>query len=222
MPAIPPTGMIVGAPEGASVVPGPDELIQEVPASDLCSCGDRRGLSRWMWHRKQCKRHLQEHFLGYPEEFNEWPLGWALYAQCRTQVANATAAKMVFYHYDFVDGTPQLNPRGRDKLAKVTALLPSNINPIVVERTPKEPGLDQSRRLALLGALASGSFPVPAERIVIGPPIAGGLGAVEAIGLYGNRLNQTLTGRAAGGAPAAATVGNDFDGSGLSGGAVFP
>ena len=156
-----------------------------VPPAGTCTCGDRHGLSRWRWHRTQCKRHLQEHFLGYAEEFNEWPLGEALYAHARTQVANGAAARMVFYHYDFVDGTSQLNLRGRDKLAAVAATLPTTFFPVVVERTPTEPGLDQSRRSALLTQLAQGPFPVPAERVVIGPRIANGMTGFEAILIYG-------------------------------------
>ena len=151
-----------------------------VPPAGTCTCGNRHGLSRWRWHRTQCKQYLQEHFLGYAEEFNEWPLGESVYAHARTQVANGLAARMVFYHYDFVDGTSQLNLRGRDKLAAVAATLPTTFFPVVVERTPTEPGLDQSRRLTLLTQLAQGSFPVPAERVVIGPRIANGMTGVEA------------------------------------------
>ena len=151
-----------------------------VPPAGTCTCGNRHGLSRWRWHRTQCKQYLQEHFLGYAEEFNEWPLGEAAYAHARTQVANGLAARMVFYHYDFVDGTSQLNLRGCDKLAAVAATLPTTFFPVVVERTPTEPGLDQSRRLTLLTQLAQGSFPVPAERVVIGPRIANGMTGFEA------------------------------------------
>ena len=43
----------------------------------------RHGVSRWWWHKTQCKRKLQEHALGYPEEFNEWPLGRSLYESLR-------------------------------------------------------------------------------------------------------------------------------------------
>ncbi len=151
------------------------------PPPGTCTCGDRRGLSRWRWHRTQCKRHLQEHFLGYAEEFNEWPLGEALYAHGRTQAANGLAARMVFYQCDFVDGTSQLNVRGRDKLATVAATLPTTFFPVVIERTPTVPGLDQSRQSpALLTELAQAKFPVPAERVVIGPRIANGMTGVEA------------------------------------------
>ena len=111
-----------------------------------CTCGNRHGLSRWRWHRTQCKQYLQEHFLGYAEEFNEWPLGESLYAHFRSQAANGMAARMVFYHYDFEEGTSRLNVRGRDKLAAVAASLPTTFFPVVIEHTPKEPGLDQSRR----------------------------------------------------------------------------
>ena len=115
---------------GAAPVPagrpaGLGTQVRRCPRAGTCTCGNRHGLSRWRWHRTQCKRHLQEHFLGYAEEFNEWPLGEALYAHARTQAANGLAARMVFYHYDFVDGTSQLNVRGRDKLAAVAATLPT-------------------------------------------------------------------------------------------------
>ena len=81
-------------------------------------------MSRWWYHKTQCKRRLQECALGYPEEFNEWPLGSSLYAHGRTQVANGNAARMVFYHYDFVEGSPQLNVRGRDKLVEARQVAP--------------------------------------------------------------------------------------------------
>ena len=193
-----------------------------VPPAGTCTCGNRQGLSRWRWHRTQCKRHLQEHFLGYAEEFNEWPLGEAAYAHARTQVANGLAARMVFCHYDFVDGTSQLNLRGRDKLAAVAATLPTTFFPVVVERTPTEPGLDQSRRLTLLTQLAQNTFPVPAERVVIGPRIANGMTGVEAILIYGRQLGNLSSGGSIGGGAAGGFVGggSGFDAGGLSGSAV--
>ena len=48
----------------------------------------------------------------------------AIGAGARTQVSNGLAARMVFYHYDFVDGTSQLNTRGRDKLAPIPIIDP--------------------------------------------------------------------------------------------------
>ena len=171
-------------------------------------------MSRWRWHRAHCKRHLQEHFLGYAEEFNEWPLGYALYAHGTTQVANGQAARMVFYHYDFVDGTSQLNARGRDKLAKVGTYLPTNFSPVVVERTLKEPGLDESRRLTLVALFGRGTFPIPAERVVIGPPIADGMSGQEEGLIYGNQLRGIASGGAIGGGVSG--IGNFVGGAGAS------
>ena len=197
-----------------------------VPPAGTCTCGNRHGLSRWRWHRTQCKRHLQEHFLGYAEEFNEWPLGEALYAHGRAQVANGLAARMVFYHYDFVDGTDQLNVRGRDKLAAVAATLPTTFFPVVVERSPVTPGLDQSktavldqqRRTTLLTQLAHNTFPVPAERVVIGPSIAYGMTGFEAVNvIYPRQLSNLASGGSLGAAGAGAA---GFDAGGLSGSAV--
>jgi hypothetical protein len=193
-----------------------------MPAPGGCTCGNRHGLSRWRWHRTQCKRHLQEHFLGYAEEFNEWPLGEAAYAHARAQVANGQAARMVFYHYDFVDGSSQLNTRGRDKLAAVAANLPTSFFPIMVERTPKEPGLDQSRKTVLLAELARGSFPVPAERVLIGPSIANGMSGFESLLIYGRQVQNLASGGAIGGGGVGGFVGGGlgFDAGGLSGGAI--
>jgi hypothetical protein len=171
-----------------------------------------------LWHKNQCKRHLQECALGYPEEFNEWPLGSSLYAHGRTQVANGNAARMVFYHYDFVEGTAQLNVRGRDKLAKMVPMLPATFNPVVVERTPTTPGLDEQRRTGLLAELSGNRFSIPPERVVIGPPVSPGLTGFEAIFVYGNQINALQSGIAAGVGGFSGSQG--FSGGGLSGSAV--
>jgi hypothetical protein len=222
-------GPIAAAPPPAASLPGPMAEAAPVPgppappASGGCTCGNRRGLSRWRYHRTHCKRHLQDSFLGFAEEFNEWPLGESAYAHARTQVANGQAARMVFYHYDFVDGTPQLNTRGRDKLAAVAATLPTNFFPIVVERTPREPGLDDSRKSVLLAELGRGAFPVPAERILIGPSIAHGMTGFEAYNaIYPGQIANLSSGGAIGGAGATGFVGGglDFNGGALSGSAV--
>jgi len=138
--------------------------------------------------------HLQDCFLGFPEEFREPTLGYLLYAHNKIQVANGDAARMVLYHYDFEDGCTDLKPHGRDRLAKISTMLPKNFFPIVIERTTCAPDLDEGRRQAVLAALAHGPFPVPPERVVIGPSIAVGLSGREAIIVYGNLLRQTATG----------------------------
>lgn len=207
----------------ALTVPGPAPTPVTPTPPPSCTCGDRRGLSRWRWHLHHCKRDCQEKFLGYPEEFNEWPLGRAVYAHANTQVTNGNAARMVFYDYDFVSDGDQLNLRGQDKLTAIAARLPTNFFPIIIERTPQNPGLDQARRLAILNQLSSGSFPVPAERVVIGRPIANGMRGIDGLLVEQNRLGNILSGGSligTGGVGAGTGVGpGSFDGGGLSGAA---
>jgi hypothetical protein len=131
---------------------------------------------------------------------------------------------MVFYDFDFVSGSAELNLRGRDKLAEISGRLPATLFPIVIERTPRAPGLDQARRSALLGMFAGGPYPVPAERVVVGPAIAYGRRGLEAIIVERNRLSSVANGGAAIGAAAAGlgtgSGANPFDASGLSGGVI--
>jgi hypothetical protein len=199
----PPSSPMVLVP-GGGLVPAP--VTEDAPATA------RPGLFGWRRRHAERKRHLQEKVLGYPEEFNEWPLGQALYGLGRTQVANGAAARMIFNHYDFVGDTDELNTRGRDKLGAVISLLPSSFAPVIVERTPWAPSVAESRRLAILGKLADGQFPVPAERVVVGPAVAEGLSGREAVLV--NQSRQTLFYGDGGGVP-----NGGMDASGLLGGA---
>lgn len=132
--------------------------------------------------------------MGYPEEFEEPPLGASLYAHDKTQIANGEAARMVLYRYDFEEGRDQLNRRGMDQLAKIAALLPGNFFPVVIEPTASQPELDESRRQAVLHELNLGRFPVPAERVTVGRPIAAGLSGQEAMIVHGTLLINTTRG----------------------------
>lgn len=144
--------------------------------------------------RKEAKRlHRQRHMLGFPEEWAAPPLGAALYAHNRAQVSNGEAARMVLHEFDFVPGTNQLNTRGRDRLEWIASRLPHNFHPIWIERTTEAPGLDQSRRMAVLGELAGSPFPVPAERVMVGRSPANGLRGPEAESIHRLQLYQTET-----------------------------
>jgi hypothetical protein len=126
---------------------------------------------------------------------------------------------MVFYRYDFVEDTPQLNVRGRDKLAKLANLLPSTFWPLVIERTPETPGLAERRRDLVVAELAGSRFPVPPERVVIGPSPTAGLAGYEAIFIYANQLGSLQAGAAAGVGGYSGTAG--LSGGGLSGNALL-
>jgi hypothetical protein len=150
---------------------------------------------------------LQNCFLGFPEEFEAPPLGHFVYLHGKTEVANGDAARMVLYHYDFLEGGDQLNPRGRYQLEKIAALLPQNFNPVIIEATPGAPGLDEARRVAVACVLACGPFPVPSERVVVGRPLAIPLQGVEAVIIYRNLLSNTESGGLRGGGGIATGLG---------------
>jgi hypothetical protein len=142
----------------------------------------------------QRKRRLQEKLLGYPEEFEEPPLGLFAQSHVMAQVANGQAAQMILHRYDFIDGTDRLNLSGKDHLTWIAARLPENFFPVVIERTPNMPGLDELRRKIVLRELCLCGFPIPAERIVIGPAIAVDLRGSEAIEIYESLLVHTRNG----------------------------
>jgi hypothetical protein len=143
------------------------------------------------WAR--CKYTLEDCFLGRPEEFDAPPLGMSVSMHYETHVANGAAARMTLYDYDFLRGGDQLNVRGKDRVRQLAALLELNPFPVVVERMPYAPGLAEARRRAVLAELAAVMPRVPAERVVIGPPIAVPLQGVEAELIYQNLLLQTGT-----------------------------
>ena len=149
-----------------------------------CTKAKRSCWSRWGHSLHDC-------FLGYRDQYEAPLLGYYLYLHGHTQVANGDAARMVLYHYDFVEGSDQLNPRGKYQLAKIAALLPQIFNPIIIEATADAPGMDEARRVAVVRELAKGPFPVPAERVVVGRPISVPLRGVEAERIYHNLLLNT-------------------------------
>lgn len=143
--------------------------------------------------RKRCKRHLQEAFIGFPEEFERPPLGAALYAANNVQVVNGQAAAMVLHQFDFEPDGARLNLRGQDKLGAIAAKLPSSFHAVVVERSGIAK-LDEQRRAAILTALNSGPFPVPPQRVVVGPAIARGMSGDEAALIHEVMLLRTAQG----------------------------
>jgi hypothetical protein len=162
---------------------------------------------------------LQDCFLGFPEFFHEPPLGHSVYAHYKTHVANGDAARMVLYRYDFLDGCGGLNPRGKERLAEIAAMLPKNFCPVVIE-PGCEPGLDQARRMAVLTELGQCPFPIPPQRVVVGKPLAYGMSGPEAAYIYQNLLLQTQRQGVVGGLGGGSiggTVGQGFSASGRSG-----
>ena len=136
-------------------------------------------------------RRLQGRLYGYPEEFVPRPLGASLYDHNLAMTANAAAARLTLYQYDFIQGSSELSPRGLEQLAKLVPQLLASPFPLIVERTPGNPNLAALRREAIAIRLAQGPCPIPQDRVVVGVPIANGLTGVDAQIIAGNALGRT-------------------------------
>jgi hypothetical protein len=139
----------------------------------------------WRWRRTQGK------FWGYPEEYEPRPLGASVYEHGKIMAANGVAARLVLYNYDFIDGTNELNPRGLDQLAKFSAQLAVSPFPLLVERTPSNPVLAESRRYAVLAVMARGPCPLPSDRVLVGVPTPRGMSGIDAHIIGSNALTRT-------------------------------
>jgi hypothetical protein len=181
-PAAPPAAAAEPAPVAPATTPAHPVVLPAAP-------GVRPAQPMDYWTR--CKLALQRCFLGFREEFLAPPLGHYVYLHGKTMAANGDAARMILYEMDFEEGCDRLNLHGHDRLMKICALLPQNFCPLVIERTPCQPGLAEARRLAILNELAHGPFPVPPERVVIGPQLAVGLSGREAELINISLLGQT-------------------------------
>lgn len=143
-----------------------------------------RKIRSWRWRRAQGR------MLGYPEEFPPKPLGESLHAFGRVMVANGAEARMTLFDYDFEPDSPELSARGRDQLSRIAAQLAANPFPLIIERTAANPGLAVARREAVLNELASASFPIAPDRVLVGAPLPFGMSGVNAQIVGANALNR--------------------------------
>ncbi len=181
-----PTPSVVVVPPGGFLPTWGPEPLDPVAAEKSAPKHVARKARSWGWRR------FQGRFLGYPEEFEPRTLGAALYDHGRVMVANGTAARLTLYRYDFQEGSAELTQRGLDQLAKLGPQLAAGPYPLLIERTPEDAGLAQSRRFAVLARLARGPCPVGSDRVLVGVPIPNGLSGPDAQITAGNALARTV------------------------------
>lgn len=190
LPALPDAPALVMTPAPAFVAPeavAPPPVVAGAPTCTPGHCSHRSILAR-----RRCKRHLQEVFLGFPEEFERPPLGAMLHDVNVAQVRKGEAAALTLRAYDFTAGSASLNTRGTDRLAAIASRLPVTFAPVIIERSG-DMALDAKRREMVLDALADGAFPIPNQRVVIGPSPSHGLRGDEAVILHQGLLFRTET-----------------------------
>lgn len=157
------------------------------------------------WHA------LQNNFVGYPPEFIEPPPGFYLYESLGVMRSKANPHRFTLYRSDFLDGTSRLSPLGASRFNVMAARLRSWPGPVVVEWSPDQPGLAESRRAAVLALLQGSGAPVIPERVVIGPSPYPGLLGTDAANNYSNMINRFQSAPAAYSLPPS-TTGGSFSG----------
>jgi hypothetical protein len=179
--------MIAGLTQGQTwaQTPAPDDSTTTTPV-----CTRRGPIHRLLHHSAHT---LQDKFIGSPEAFREPPLGAYITEQFAVQVSKADVHRFTLYRTDFLPGTNQLSPIGASRFNIMLTRIPSWPGPITVEWTPDQPGMDQSRRQAVLATLDKLGRPIVGERVTIGPsPYPGGMG-VETANNFANTMIRSQT-----------------------------
>jgi len=178
-----------------------DLKAREVPAvqgpgafttADNANCSTDGSTSVWDNCRGRwtvCKDNLHRRFAGCADQ-DVVPLGTFVNAVFQAQIVNGEAACMCLHHYDFMDGTSQLNPHGQEQVGKILALLPRNFAPVVIEGTGV-PKIDEARRMHVYQELSTPTFPIPYERVVCSPTKSDTLGGSEAELINANLMTHT-------------------------------
>lgn len=171
------------------------ETVVETEPCDCPSCSrppERKGWLRpltWPKSLSAGVARIHDKLDGCPKKTPP-PLGASLHALAERQIASGEAASLVLYRYDFETGA-ELNAAGQDRLARIVERLPRSLAPLLIEPTPGDPQLAERRREAILQALQKSSFPVPAERVLVGAPVAGGLAGLQSRSIYSTQLEFT-------------------------------
>jgi hypothetical protein len=158
------------------------------PTGPPAVCQRRGRLHRFFHHTAHT---LEDQFIGYPDAFVEPPLGYYVNTQLALQVAKADPHRFTLYRSDFLPGTNRFSPIGASRFNLMVPRLAGSAGPIIVEWTPDQPTLGQARRQAVLATLERVGWPIPDERVVIGPsPYPGAMG-VEAASNFGNTVARS-------------------------------
>lgn len=157
-------------------------------ATNGCICPENYRKKRLF--RRKCRVHPKVDLSSLPNPFEEIPLGLQLNETMSTQVRNYENTRQIFYHYDFINNSAELNHAGQNKLARISQNAFANFAPIVVESTPRQPGVDHARRLHLVQTMANNGIPIPAERIIVAGAVNRGLSGPDAIILYNRSLGD--------------------------------
>lgn len=157
-------------------------------AEDL-ECEPRQ--TRFQQWREQHRAKWRDKMWGYPSEFQKPPLGASVQHYREQQKLNGRLARMALYEYDFIPGTAELKPRGREHLARISDWLPQTPGEIAIEPTREGVELDEARRQAVYQELATLPCGVALVNIRTARRRHPGLDPDSGQLMFQNRLQQT-------------------------------
>lgn len=147
-------------------------------------------LSRW-WHERVKPQKQYSHW-GYPEFFEEMPLGSSVRAHMCSQIAMGLKERLVLYRYDFHENSTSLNRSGRQRLNDLAGAFPHWANDrLVIEATPEHPSLAFARRDHVRELLEEHQLPA---RVEVDVPRIRMLQGEEAILINQHFLRQVQSG----------------------------
>jgi hypothetical protein len=153
-----------------------------------------------------------------PQPNGTYACQWA-----HAEKARADQDKFVIYQYEWSADVTKLTPSGQGHVAQIAQGLSQTPFPVVIE--PSSDGrVDESRRMAVLEALANNGNPVTPDRVLLRRPEAEGMYGQEAAGtargMFGTQTGGQSTGVGTSGAGAASggIQGGVTGGAGISGG----
>jgi hypothetical protein len=135
-------------------------------------------------------RFLQDNWIGYPSEFVEPPLGFYIRDNFRVMKAKADPHRFTMYRSDFLAGSNRLSPHGASRLNLMISRLRSYPGPVLIEWSPDQPGLGESRREAVVALLQSVGNPLLPDRVILGPSPYPGMSGPETTNNYGAMITR--------------------------------
>lgn len=158
-------------------------------------------------------RTLQNNFVGYPDEFIEPPIGFYIRENFAVMKTKADPHRFTLYKSDFLVGTNRLSPNGAVRFNLIANRLRTAPVPVIIEWSPDQPGLAESRQAAVFALLQGAGLPMVPERVVIGPILYPGLLGTDAANNY-NAMSSRY-----GQAPTSYSLPPSSSGASFSGGA---
>jgi hypothetical protein len=187
------TGLLAATAWAQPPAPAPAPTATVVPVPGVyCTNGQGGammggGLGNAFQHAGQA---LQDGLIGYPEEFNEPPVGFFIHETYKVMSAKADPHRFTLYKTDFLPGTNLFSPVGATRFNLMAARVTRWPGAILIEWSPDEPGLAEARRAAVVSLFERAHIPVTADRVVIAPSPFPGLLGVDAANLYNVQVTR--------------------------------